>query len=83
MLAMLSVACSGRCGGPVARAAHAVPRAGPRVQNTDIEVQNYDIEVLRYPLQILCGTIPIQLSLRIGGLEYPSVTGTRWISNCG
>jgi hypothetical protein len=73
MLAILSVACGARCGGPAARAA----------QNFDIEVLNFDIEVLRYPLQILCGTIPIQLSLRIGGLEYPSVTGTRWISNCG
>ena len=48
MLALLSVACGARCGGPAARAVHAVPRAGPRVQNTDIEVQNYDIEVQNF-----------------------------------
>ena len=80
MLAILSAACGARCGGPAARAAQ---NFDIEVLNFDIEVLNFDIEVLRYPLQILCGTIPIQLSLRIGGLEYPSVTGSRWISNCG
>ena len=74
MLAILSVACGARCGGPAARAAQ---NFDIEVLNFDIEVLNFDIEVLRYPLQILCGRIPIQLSLRIGGLESLSIQRTR------
>ena len=46
--------------------------------NFDIKVHNFDIEVLIFDVRILRYTdfvYPIQLSLRIGGLEYHSVTG--------
>ena len=49
-----------------------------RSSETDIEVQSFDIEVLIFDVRILRYTdfvYPIQLSLRIGGLEYHSVTG--------